>query len=144
MGRRPDLPKALVGRFAARARPEEWFLGELQARILETLATRGPSTVREVVDALSGKPRLAYTTVMTVLARLHEKGIVERKRAGKGYVYVSRYAPGELRDRMAKYLVEELVEDFGEHALVHFASALDRLDRRRIERLRRAARQGER
>lgn len=144
MARRPELPKALIGRFAARGRPEEWFLGELQARILETLAARGPSTVREVVEALPGRPRLAYTTVMTVLTRLYEKGIVERRRAGKGYMYVSRYAPDELRDRMAKYLVDELVEDFGEHALTHFASALDRLDRRRLERLRREARRGER
>ncbi len=133
----PRLPRALLGRLQRpTGRPEEWFLGALQSRVLETLSRRGPSTVREIADALRG--RLAYTTVMTVLSKLHEKGLVEREQRGKGYVYASRFAPDVLRDRMAKYLVDELVGDFGDMALAHFATALDRLDRRRLARLRRA------
>ena len=117
-------------------RPEEWFLGPLQARILLTLTGRGESSVREIFDAQSDRAPLAYTTVMTVLDNLHRKGIVRRKRAGKGYRYTARFTPAELRDRMAHHLVQELVDDFGETALVHFASALDGVDRRRLARLR--------
>lgn len=131
-----SLPRALTGRLGRRGgRPEEWFLGSLQTRVLEALSRRGPSTVREVAEALRG--RLAYTTVMTVLAKLYEKGLVGREQRGKGYVYAPRYESGELRDRMAKYLVDELVDDFGEVALAHFASALDRVDRGRLAQLRR-------
>lgn len=131
------MPRALTQRFGRRGgRPEEWFLGPLQARILQTLSDRGESSVREIFDAQSDGAPLAYTTVMTVLDNLHRKGIVRRKRAGKGYRYTARYTPAELRDRMARHLVEELVDDFGETALVHFASALDRVDRRRLARLR--------
>lgn len=132
------LPRALAGRFARRgARAEEWFLGSLQAGVLHALSKRGPSTVREVADVLPRRPALAYTTVMTVLSKLHEKGVVRRTRAGRGYVYESRYAAEELRDRMAKHLVSELVDDFGDLALAHFASALSTVDRRRLDRLRR-------
>lgn len=95
--------------------------------------------MREVAEALRGN--LAYTTVMTVLGRLHEKGLVGRQQRGKGYLYTPRFSPAELHDRMAKYLVDEIVEDFGDVALAHFAGALDRLDRRRLAHLRRADRQ---
>lgn len=75
---------------------------------------------------------------MTVLDHLHKKGMVTRSLEGKGYRYTARFAPNELRDRMARHLVRELVDDFGETALVHFASALDHVDRRRLARLRRS------
>lgn len=131
----PRLPRALTGRLTDRSHPEEWFLGSLQAETLQVLAARGPSTVREVVEAVPHREARAYTTVMTILGKLHAKGIVERRRDGKGFVYTARYTPEELRDRMAKYLVDELVDDFGEAALAHFATALDRLDRARLRKL---------
>lgn len=129
------LPRALTERIERpTGRPEEWFLGSLQTRVFEVLARRGPSSVREVAAALKGK--FAYTTVMTVLGKLHAKGVVARVRRGKGFVYTARYAPAELRARMAKVLVDELVEDFGDLALAHFATALDGVDRRRLAQLR--------
>ena len=136
---RPTLPRELTHRILRRGgRPEEWFLGPLQARILQALAEQGESSVRDVFDALSRRTPLAYTTVMTVLDHLHRKAIVTRRLEGKGYRYTARFTSDELRDRMARHLVKELVDDFGETALVHFASALDRVDRRRLARLRRS------
>ena len=133
---RRELPRAFTGRLERpTGRPEEWFLGALQARALQALYKQGPSSVREIADAL--KDKFAYTTVMTVLGRLYEKGLVGREQRGKGYLYTPRYSLEELRDRMAKYLVDGIVEDFGDVALAHFAGALDRLDRRRLARVRR-------
>lgn len=135
MGKRL-LPRAFTDRLAhGGGRPEEWFLGTLQTRILRTLSKRGPSTVRQIAAELDDE--LAYTTVMTVLGRLHDKGLVGREQRGKGYLYTPRYSEAELRDRMARYLVDEIVDDFGDVALAHFASALDRVDRRRLAHLRR-------
>lgn len=131
------LPKALTDRLDRREKPEEWFLGSLQSQTLGILAGRGPSTVREVVDGFARNERPAYTTVMTILVKLHEKGLVRRTKHGKGYVYEALYTPAELRDRMAGQLVRELVDDFGDVALAHFASALSASDRRRLEKLRR-------
>ncbi|MGH2376864.1 MAG: BlaI/MecI/CopY family transcriptional regulator [Candidatus Limnocylindria bacterium] len=92
-----------------RTGPEEWFLGALQRRVLEALSKRGSSTVREITDELDDE--YAYTTVMTVLGRLHEKRLVDRRQRGRGYLYEARYPLEELRRRMAEYLVDGLVED---------------------------------
>lgn len=131
------LPRALTERIARRRKPEEWFLGSLQSQTLCILSERGASTVREVVDAFPRGDRPAYTTAMTILVKLHEKGLTKRSRQGKGYVYEALYTPQELRDRMAGHLVRELVDDFGDVALAHFAFALGSTDRRRLARLRR-------
>lgn len=104
--------------------------------MLQALADRGASSVREIVDAQSRRSPAAYTTVMTVLDHLHKKGIVTRRMEGKGYRYTARFTPAELRDRMARHLVQELVDDFGDTALVHFASALSGVDRQRLARIR--------
>lgn len=139
--RSPSLPRAFTGRLdRPTGRPEEWFLGSLQTKVLQTLSGRGPSSVRDVMDALPQRDAVAYTTVMTVLGRLHDKGLVTREKVGKSYRYESRYSPNELRDRMAKHLVGELIDDFGDVALTHFASALDGVDRRRLEKIRKGAR----
>lgn len=60
--------------------------GGLAQEVLVALAAAdGPLTVGEVRAGLARD--LAYTTVMTVLARLYEKGLVNRERAGRAYVY---------------------------------------------------------
>lgn len=107
----------------------------MQARVFHVLAKRGPSTVREVTDELQKRQPLAYTTVMTVLGALHHKGIVTRTKQGKGYLYVARYTEADLRDRIAQHVTRELVGDFGDVALAHFATALDSVERRRLEKL---------
>lgn len=132
------LPRAFTDRVARpHGRPEEWFLGTLQTRVFRVLTKRGPSSVREVGAALRKPQPLAYTTVMTVLGALHDKGILMRTKEGRGFVYEARYTEAQLRDRMAKHLIDGLVDDFGDVALVHFASALDGVDRRRLQKLRR-------
>ncbi|MBI2325428.1 MAG: BlaI/MecI/CopY family transcriptional regulator [Chloroflexi bacterium] len=134
---RSRLPRALTDRLGRREKPEGWFLGSLQSQTLGILSRRGPSTVREVVDAFPKNERPAYTTAMTILVKLHEKGLTKRTKMGKGYVYEALYTPEELRDRMAGHLVRQLVDDFGDVALAHFASALSAMDRRRLDKLRR-------
>jgi predicted transcriptional regulator len=63
--------------------------GGLEAEVLAVLKESGePLTPRQVGERLA-RP-LAYTTVMTVLARLHEKGQAGRERAGRGYAYTYR------------------------------------------------------
>ncbi|PXY28286.1 BlaI/MecI/CopY family transcriptional regulator [Prauserella muralis] len=65
-------------------------MGTLEGEVLEALwAGAGPLSVRDVLDRLyAARSRpLAYTTVMTVLARLADEGAVQRQRAGRGYAY---------------------------------------------------------
>lgn len=62
--------------------------GRLEDEVLAALWVGGrPMTPAEVQSTLDGV--LAYTTVMTTLARLYTKGLATRTRAGRGYVYAA-------------------------------------------------------
>jgi BlaI family transcriptional regulator, penicillinase repressor len=65
-----------------RAKP----LTKAELRIMEALWRARAATVAEVVSAI-GKPPLAYTTVLTMLRILEQKGIVTREAAGRAHVY---------------------------------------------------------
>jgi predicted transcriptional regulator len=61
--------------------------GELESGVLAALWEAGhPLTAAQVSERLPGD-ELAYTTVLTILSRLHDKGMVTRQRAGRGYAY---------------------------------------------------------
>ena len=60
--------------------------GRLEQDVLSCLAAaEGPLTPREVRTRLGRE--LAYTTVMTILSRLHAKGVLTRRLAGRGFVF---------------------------------------------------------
>ena len=109
-------------------------LGPLEAEVLEEMwRTGGALDVRDVLTQLNDgrKPPLAYTTVMTVMARLAEKGILTRRKQGRGYVYEPA-----VRDA-AEIAVRNVVKDFGESAMAHFLAEAraDPKLLRRLERL---------
>jgi predicted transcriptional regulator len=115
----------------------EDVLGPLAAAIVREVATRGRASVADVVEGLRRtQPRAhAYTTIMTVMGRLHERGVLERERRGRQYIYRSAAAEGELIDRLSGQAVDRLVERYGTAALRHFAVKLADLDpetRRRL------------
>lgn len=119
-------------------------LHELETEVMDEVWRLGSATVRDVLHALnerSDKQR-AYTTVMTIMARLERKGVLEREKRGKGFVYTPRATRDEYLEARAHAEVDALVDEFGEIALVHFAKAMAKLDPERSERLRRLARRG--
>jgi BlaI family transcriptional regulator, penicillinase repressor len=62
--------------------------GELE--ILQVLWQRGPSTVREVLEVLNQRRARAYTSVMSLLTIMVDKGFVERQPRGRAFVYQAR------------------------------------------------------
>lgn len=77
-------------------------LGTRQAAVMELLWARAEDfqTVREIVGMLDDD--LAYTTVMTVLTRLHRKGFVERQLRGRAWAYRPRMSQADhVADTMA-------------------------------------------
>ena len=61
------------------------LFGALELRVLEVLWERGDEV--SVRDVLPHFPRAAYTTVMTTMERLHRKGVLERRKAGRAFLY---------------------------------------------------------
>ena len=106
--------------------------GELEAAVLAVLQAAGsPLSPGEVRDRLGGD--LAYTTVVTILSRLHAKGVLERTKAGRAYLY-SPVAdePGLAARRMARVLDGEADR---EAVLARFVSALSDSDEELLRRM---------
>jgi predicted transcriptional regulator len=114
---------ALGGRRAA---------GELETAVLSVLQAAGqplaPGDVRERLG-----DDLAYTTVVTILSRLHAKGVLNRRKAGRAYLY-SPVAdePGLAARRMARVLDAEADR---EAVLARFVSGLSDADEELLRRM---------
>ena len=118
-------------------------LHELESEVMEEVWKRGEASVREVMEALNAgadKER-AYTTYMTIMARLDSKGLLERRRQGKTDFYTPRYARDQYADLRARAGLDSLVDQFGDVALAHIARQLAGLDPRRRRALQRLARE---
>ena len=107
--------------------------GELEAAVLAVLHAAGtplpPGAVRERL----GDGSLAYTTVVTILSRLHAKGVLERSRSGRAYAYAPvADEPGLAARKMASVLAGEPDR---EAVLARFVSRLSRSDEELLRRM---------
>jgi BlaI family transcriptional regulator, penicillinase repressor len=115
-------------------------LHELESEVMEELWASGEAPVRAVMEALNeraDKPR-AYTTYMTIMARLHRKGMLRRRREGKTDFYAPALDREKYTTLRAQAEVEQLVARYGDVALSSFAQQMAGLDparRRALERL---------
>ena len=117
---------------------------ELERLVMEEIWGQGEATVRSVRDALNAEasqPERAYTTVLTILQRLDAKGLVARHRNGKTDVYSAALPREEYLGARADAEVSELLDHYGELALVQFARRMAALDPERRAALQRLARE---
>lgn len=119
-------------------------LHELETEVMDVVWERGEASVRDVMRALNaGAPKeRAYTTYMTIMARLDAKGMLERRREGKTDFYTPTYAREQYADMRARLEVASVVDHYGEVALAHIARQLAALDPERRRALQRMAREG--
>jgi predicted transcriptional regulator len=109
---------------------------------MEEVWAQGEASVRSVMESLNKRTskQRAYTTYMTIMARLHKKRVLERRREGKTDFYASKLGRDEFMARRARAQVEELVDQYGDVALTHFAQQVASLDPARRRALQRLAR----
>jgi predicted transcriptional regulator len=109
---------------------------------MEQLWADGEAPVRAVMEVLNGRAERdrAYTTYMTIMARLHRKGLLTRRRDGKTDHYAPAYTREEYMSLRAGAEVDELVAQYGDVALSHFAQQMASLDPARRRMLQRVAR----
>lgn len=117
------------------ARRLERRLGELELRILNVLWERGPSTVREVLEALELDPRPAYTTVLTVMRLMHEKGYLDRRERGRAHVYQARLREQPVKRGLLRNLIENAFRGSAEALVVRLLED-EKLSRKELERVR--------
>jgi len=80
----------------------------LELKCLQALWRLGEGTVHDVRKAVSKDRILAYTTVMTLLARLEKRGSVTRRKPGRSYIY----RPKISRDRLREHALKQLLDGF--------------------------------
>jgi predicted transcriptional regulator len=110
------------------------LFGPLESEIMDVVWNAANHvSVRDVADRLNHgrKPKLAYTTVMTVMSRLAEKGVLARRREGRGYVYKA------TAEDAAGLAVRGVIRDFGDAAMAQFVeeAKADPKVLRRLKRL---------
>ncbi|MDP9822651.1 BlaI/MecI/CopY family transcriptional regulator [Nocardioides massiliensis] len=112
-------------------------VGDLEKAVLDVLwdsprrssSSRSPDdesrpwrTVRDVFAVIEAERPIAYTTVMTVLARMAKKGLVEQHRQGKAYLYRAAGSRGEMAADLMRQALGSVADDAGgaRDALVAF------------------------
>lgn len=102
-------------------------LGELEAEIMEIMWNLDNASVREVLNKIRQKKKLAYTTIMTVMARLCEKGILKRKlNENDAYIYTPTKDKPAFLASVSRKIINGLIDEFGEDvAVAQFIDCLE-------------------
>ena len=127
------------------------LLGPLEIQVMEVLWAAGEGCVRDVVEQLDRK--LAYTTVMTTLDRLFKKGLLDRQKSERAFLYTPRLSHQDWERQRAgnlvagllagsqpsrELLLSSLVDAVGQHDVTLLEQLEERIRRKRKELSRRS------
>ncbi len=110
-------------------------LGELEEEVLSVVWEKGQATVQDVKEALEPRRPLAYTTVMTVMSRLANKGLLKQKKVGRGYVYSPKASQEKLAGSMLQSLIQRFYSGAATKAIAHLLETEDKIDEAELTRL---------
>lgn len=116
-------------------RPTLEQLGKLESELMERIWERKEISVRALHEEIG--PRLAYTTIMTTLDRLFKKGLLNRTKLGKAFVYTPVLSRDEYRDAQAEHLLTLALQDHSDsHAVLScFIDAVSESDQKMLDTL---------
>jgi len=97
-------------------------LAPLELDCMNTLWPIGEGTVREIRDRLAPRRARAYTTIMTIMDRLARKGVVERRKMGRAYVYRPRLSAEEAQAQAVGQVIEGFFGGSKEALLAHLGN----------------------
>lgn len=110
-------------------------LGDLEAEVMAVVWEKGEATVQDVKSSLEPRRTPAYTTVMTVMSRLAAKGILERHKEGRAYVYRPATAKEKLAGSMLRALVGRLYGGSSAHAIAYLIESDEGVNDAELARL---------
>jgi predicted transcriptional regulator len=114
------------------------LFGPLETEIMRQVWQHEQVTVRQVHRALSRQREIAYTTVMTTMSRLAEKGILKRTRQGMAYLYRAAMSRAEFDRMVVNAVLSGLMETFDQAAIDSFLEYLARERPEQLELLRKS------
>ncbi len=124
------LPKEQAGAVVKK------LLGSLELEVMECMWQISKSTVRQVTKTIDCKRPIAYTTVMTIMVHLVDKGLLTRTKYGKRYHYRVAQSKDEFLRQTSMNVVHTLLDNFGDLAVEAFWEEINKVDIDRFEQLR--------
>jgi predicted transcriptional regulator len=112
---------------------DEIYLTDREADVMRVLWDRGPSVVNEVKDELNDE--LAYTTVLTILRTLEQKGYVKHEEEGRVHRYSATVKETAARKSALQHLTGKLFKGSAELLFTHLVSD-QKLSKDQIQRMR--------
>ena len=113
-------------------------LGPLEAEIMDVVWDTGDVTVRDVHRSLNSVRPIAYTTVMTTLGRLTDKGLLRRIEEQPAHHYNAVVSRDQYARSTVKSVVDWLLGHFPDPAVAYFIDRVEKEDEDVIDRLRQA------
>lgn len=101
-------------------------LSPLDQKIMDIVWNRQTCSVREALGQMKDK-ELAYTTVATVLARLHDKGLLKRVEKNSVVYYSAKISREEFGKKVAGSFFTSFFQSFGDTAIASFAESIEEL-----------------
>ena len=112
------------------------ILGELESEVMEIVwQSQHPISVRDVTEILQKKRKIAYTTVMTIMGRLTEKGLLRCKTAEKAYIYQPSYSKDKFLTRISRQIIKNFITNFGDVAVAYFVNELEKIPAKKRRKL---------
>jgi predicted transcriptional regulator len=113
-------------------------LGPLETDIMQIVWQDERSTVKKIHRKLSQARDIAYTTVMTTMSRLAEKGVLHRHREGLAYVYTPAISEEDFVQMVVRQVLDGLLDDYSETAVDYMVDYLARRNPNELRRLHKA------
>jgi BlaI family penicillinase repressor len=100
-------------------KPKKTVLTEQELEIMKIVWRRGSATVRDVYEDLLEQRKIAYTTVMTMMGILEQKGHLKKSSEERAYVYRPAKPQGEVVGKMVQDFVKRVFNGSAKPLLVH-------------------------
>jgi len=94
-------------------------LGPVETEIMELVWMMGEASVRDIYQVLLSRRQVAYTTVMTILGNLVDKGALKRRRQDRAYVYVPIVSKDEYTRARIVEMADNLLNRLTEPAMTY-------------------------
>ena len=111
-------------------------LGPLETDIMQLVWREKFTTVKKVHKVLQSERDIAYTTVMTTMTRLAEKGVLTRKRDGLAYIYTPAVTKHDFETMMVRRVLDGLMDDYEEETITYILDYLAEHNPQRSEAVR--------
>lgn len=112
------------------------ILGELEKEVMEVVwKSKDPLSVRYVRDIIGKRREVAYTTIMTIMTRLTDKGVLIRKLKGTSYLYQPKLSRDQFIAKAAHRIFTTAVSNLGEEVASYFIKEIKKLHPKKRQEL---------